>query len=109
MHKRQHNPLSVPSEVSVRTKSSSSAHSVVSLRMSLKAFTGCPRKPSGSPAAAAERTSSLSAHLEADVKSLTHQHLHGGVIELQPLSVDLRSVSESYCLIWASLFSSVLM
>lgn len=57
----------VPSEGSVRTRCSSSIHSVVSLWMSLKAFTGCPRKPSGSLLAAVERTSSLSAHLNADI------------------------------------------
>lgn len=72
-HAHQNIPLyhCVPSEVSVRTRCSSSIHSVVSLRMSLKAFTGCPRNPSGSLVAAVERTSSLSAHLDADMRVLS--------------------------------------
>lgn len=83
-HKKQNIPLChcVPSEVSVRTKCSSSVHSVVSLRMSLKAFTGCPKKPSGSLVAAVERTSSLSAHLDADIEFYPHQHLHNSFCKL---------------------------
>lgn len=117
--------VGVPSDKSVRTKVSSSTHSVLSLLISLKALTGCPRKPSGSPVAVADRMSSLSAHLRTKHHNActtlscnytetdtTHCHRKN----MWPLFNSLRAVSFSlnqsigpYRLIFSSLSSSALM
>lgn len=115
----------VPSDKSVRTKFSSSTHSVLSLLISLKALTGCPRKPSGSLVAIADRTSSLSAHLHTkhhnacaalssnDTKIYTTQHHRKNMWplfhSLRTISFSLNLSTEPHCLIFSSLSSSALM
>lgn len=54
----------LPSDMSFRTRLSSSPHSVLSRFISLNAFTGCPKNPSGSFVAVSVSLSNFSAHLE---------------------------------------------